>query len=394
MRVFALLFIAFLAFLPQSIIAQTNAATATPATTNNDPIAEYAAYNHAIAAGDIDTAARHAMAAWRGAEDAWGAGNVNTGALAYNAAWSALLNGAISSSIEPARRAIELARPSGGAYTPEEAKFLLAFGEFSLATPAQRNRQVRAFIGAIEKVENSWEDQLIVDALSLAASTEIGPNNAWKARALANRALAQAERLELATSPSRAHALIVRGIAQLWTQKYPEAVSDMIDARLAYGSPRNHDDKIWGQLASWELTAGAIANSHGYHRQASLSSNGNSDPLRDREFRGMSSAERNLTRYQPHCGTWQATRIENIGAEIVFPHTARTEMMSNGAVVARISLNPVGTVKDVFILGVVPEEIYAANAKQAIMTWHFDISGSPSTDCLSDYLMMVTFRLQ
>lgn len=377
--------------LPVSVFAQ-NAPVPTTQATPTDPMVAYAAYNAAIEAGNLADAAAHAMTAWRAAETTWGASNPNTGGLAYNAAWTALLMNRAQDAIEPARRAVAMATIPEAAYKIEEAEFLLAYAEFQVTTPEQRERLVNQFVNKIEKVGANWGDFLIVNALNSASNTLLLKEYKREAREYADQALAQLIRLELDLPLAKATALFNRGRAQLYLRNYREAVSDLIEARIAYGLARSETDKTWGQLAAWEAAAISLARSDTFMPRNPTGTNITGVPASRTALRVMTTEERRAVEevMPEYCRGISFQRDETFGREIVFP----TNIQSSGSVagvLARLKIADDGKVEKVDILGVVPNESFSDNAKEAVLTWRYNFTPNYPSECHANYLLRVHF---
>mgnify|MGYP001586865576 CR=1 FL=1 len=383
MKIRAIMVAAIISIFPLSTFAQG---------APSDPMVSYAAYNTAIEAGNLADAATHAMAAWRAAETTWGASNPNTGGLAYNAAWSAMLVGKPDVAVEPARRAVEMGAVPNAPYAIDEANFLLAYAEFQIATPEQRERLVRRFVQKIEKVEASWGDFLIVNALNSASNSMLGTESPREARELANKALAQITRLEMASPMAKATAFFNRGRAQMYLRNHQEAVSDLIDARIAYGREHDHEDKTWGQLAAWHSAAIALAQSDNFMPRIPTGSNITRGRTAHGELRELTTEEwRSVERPWPAiCRGIEFERDETQGRNIQFPAASQMIGLVAG-VLARLQFSADGRVEKIDILGVVPNESFSENAKEAIATWRYNFPQNTPTECRSGYLLRVHF---
>lgn len=358
----------------------------------SDPMVSYAAYNTAIEAGNLEQAANHAMAAWHAAEAAWGTSNPNTGGLAYNAAWSALLMNRAQDAIEPARRAVALGAVPDAAYKIEEAEFLLSYAEFQVATPEQQERLVRGLVTKIEKVETSWGDELLVNALINASSRLVAAAKPREALVTIDSALTQIARLGITSRDVRTNAYYVRGTANIFDQNFIVAVSDFVEARIAYGPPREAEDKTWGQLLAWHNAAIATALSH-----ESYGSMGGSrivgGIIQYNQLRQITEEQSRAIDYFGYCDGVKFTRDQSVGRAIRFPSSAQHRGLAGG-VVAKLSLSNNGRVERVILLGVVPDDTFFQEARDAMLTWRFNSDATPTTQCLQNYLYHIRFSYE
>jgi hypothetical protein len=238
----------------QNVLPITNTST-----TTDDPLVFYRAYNDAVNAGRLQDAASNATRAWQAAETKWGASNPNTAGLAFNAAWSAALVDKSPERLDAAKRAVELAPTATASYSPEEARFLLAYAEYFSVETKDRPAEAPKLAAAAQAVENTWGDYLIVNALINAASMSAGPRRGRSTISIAERALVAIDRLAPNDGNFRALALLARAQGRLSANiDQEEAVADLIQARVAYGPMRAVDDKTWGSLAAWEMASRSV----------------------------------------------------------------------------------------------------------------------------------------
>lgn len=383
MKIRAVIVAIIFGIFPLGAEAQNNAA---------DPMVSYTAYNAAIEAGNLEEAANQAMIAWRAAETTWGASNPNTGGLAYNAAWSAMLMNRPEAAIEPARRAVAMGEIPNVGYTLDEANFLLAYAEFQTATPEQKERLVSSLVEKIEKVVANWGDELVVNALINSSSILVAAAKPREAIVTMDSALVQIARLGITSRDIRTNAYYVRGTANIFDQNLIAAVSDFVEARIAYGPPRETEDKTWGQLLAWHNAAIATALSH-----ESYGSMGGSrivgGIIQYNQLRQLTEEQSRATGYFRYCDGVKFTRDQSVGRAIRFPSTAQHRGLVGG-VVAKLSISNNGRVERVILLGAVPDDTFFQEARDAMLTWRFDSDATPTTQCLQNYIYHVRFSYE
>jgi TonB family protein len=389
--------------LQSTSIAQTNNSQAASAsqpvayamatTSDVDPIALYKSYDEAVNANRLTDAARFANDAWQAAEAKWGAGNPNTGALAYNAAWSAALIGKSADRVDAARRAIALITPTTAAYTAKDAQFLLAYGEFFATPEGDRAAAAPKLAAAASEVEATWGDFLIVNALVSSANVGATSGRSRATIETADRALATIERLTPNDTNSRVMALFARAKGRLLSGRArDEAVADLVQARVAYGPMKVVDDKTWGALAAWELAIRSVVRTAQINQTytGTRISTATQRPvdMTPEQYKIVTANPFSPPKISGQCDG--VTRNMRIGNDIAYPVGAANEFQVAGVII-RTDLNADGSTTNTRLLGAVPAGAFGENALRAVSTWKYSMpEGAPSV-CRSDRDISVNF---
>lgn len=354
-----------------------------------DPLVYYRAYESALVAGDTHTAATNADLAWQTAEQRWEPSDPNLAGLAMNAAWMFALDNDIAKSVAPAKRAVALAALAGSAYTREEADFLLSYGEFRAADPAEREKLVKRLSDAAKAVERNWPDFMVVDAFNIVAAYAIKAGRYNDAIDLSNRSLGEVRRLIPNDKDRLSNALLMRAIATFSSNDdWEVAVSDVIDARLAYGPSRTDRDREFATLAVWHLAIEAALRSSTAYKDISSSNN---SILKPKSWRKMDAQEELSLRDTNSDAKCTGTkRLPQIGRDIQFPAKAIQNGVVAGVIVAH-DIDPQGFVQNLEILASIPSEIFDREALDSVKTWRFSVPESEPLECRSSRQTFVSF---
>lgn len=373
---------------PHLPVVSVAAMAATAEVSTTDPMISYRAYEQAIQAGNLKEAADHAQTAWQAAEGKWGGSNPNTAGLAYNAAWSAALANQPNRALEPARRAVELAPGATQAYRAEEAAFLLAYAEFFTADKAAQPRKAVTLLATAKPVARTWGDMLFADGL-IAASYSLSLSGRFgQGLEASNLALSHLDQLNPKDSTRRPLALLGRGIAKMMRKEMVEAHSDVLEAQIAYGPERTRDDGDWAKLQAWGMVMDSLARSTGATDQPT----GTNLRRTMGKMRKMTPEEAALV-YPTDQMCQGGERPKRISGQDIRPASAGTSLVNIGGVLARVDLNPDGSVANPRVLGVVPDEAFAEAVLKGLRTWRYDVTSTTNPACLKDFSISVVFMV-
>lgn len=389
-RIIIVLSFGFAALSGGLCFAQANNANPAP-----NPIEFYNLYNNAINSENFDAAAGYAIQAWRAAEQKWGNTNPQTGALAYNAAWSQGLIGKPQDGLAPARAAVEIAPIAGDFYVLEEAKFLLAYYSFKSMDIEHQRRKVDDLVTTISPIEDRWQDTIVIDALTDAAIASLSKSTAEKSIDLSTRAITQIQRLYPQEKTRSINALLVRMQANLLAHESKNAISDIVDARLKYGRPNGANDNVWNLLNVWEMAARAVAYSSAAKARVPIGSIIPTGEIEDfSEYRTLTPeqlAQISAVNEMPNvCNGLVVNRLINIGDEIRYPSS---ESFSGvvGAAIIGVDISNNGSVRDAHIVSAIPSNVFAEAAIRAIRTWKYAVPANISENCLENYKVRITY---
>lgn len=210
------------------------------AQSDDEVMAQFGAYQDAIAAGEFDAADRSGEQAWRLAETAWGE-TTETAGLAFNLANLRVQRRQWSEALEPAQRALALheAGVAGEAYAMEEAKVLAARAQLGLEEKKTRRscRELKTALDALTLLnfEPTYDDARAWSELGLAARE----TEDWD---VAVEAFKYAEAVIKTVAPDDSDqligVLILQGEARIGGRRSyedsPAAVRNAVDAYIAF----------------------------------------------------------------------------------------------------------------------------------------------------------------
>ncbi len=350
----------------------------------------YRAYDQAVADGKLVDAAAYAQVAWKNAETTWGPTNANTAGLAFNAAWSLALIGKAPEGLEPAKRAVELAKVGAKAYQASEAQFLLAYAEFEAATTRQLPKKAQAIDVAAQAVEGTWGDMLVADALLRASIHFSVTGRSSLGAKLAERSAAEVQRLNPKDVDRLALVNLARAVSKLSDQnKLLVAYEDILKARIAYGPMRQSDDPTWGALSAWQMVVNGLI-------QATNSSNeGTASRIKWSRSEPRDMTEEELAKVmspRPECAGFTKFKRKRVGRDIE-PMQVGYFTVNLGGVQVLTDLAPDGRVIRPRVIGAVPDSSYAEATLNGISTWQFDLPANVPATCLKDYDISVVFTM-
>jgi hypothetical protein len=372
----------------QLAASAASGATPTPpvASTTNDPIAHYRAYEAAIARGDTLAASQSAVLAWQTGERVWSGQNANLPGLAFNAAWSLGLVNKINEAQAPARRAVALAAQNPGSVEPKEAAFLLAYADMVAAPSKSR---VETFNVAARALDGGgWGDWLLARAYVDGSRIALEVALPRVSRQLVDRGLTEANRVMPENTALRTNLLVLRTQSSLQLREFSQAITETMEARRSYGAPKSERDVNWAALAAWEAASRAVYESVKGPRIETGSRIANGDVLPKWD----EAEEKRLLGQRPECADLEIKRRGRAGPQgIAFPPQEQRDSYAGGAYV-RAHLDGAGKVVNADVLAALPRPAFGLAAQQGIQNWQYDMpSNTPEACRFVDVVVMYAF---
>jgi TonB family protein len=345
-----------------------------------DYLAEYRAYDEALAGGDHAAAARHALAAWKAAEEALG-DHKTTGVLAYNYGQLVLFENP-EAALPALARAKDLLEAGYAELPRADLDVYIAYAIFKVR--GERKEYCEPLRIALLRRDETGAAPT-VESARIWLELAVGYLNAGRFEA-AKESASVAEAMIAAAAPldyrARAQAITIQGAAALlpinrFLSSIDEAHAQFVRAANLFPPQKDIEtfDPIFAKLIAWDYATHAALQSRGdWYRDKKIEENWPGFPPL---FEGEIPAE--------ECsGDWESRKAPS------YPDKAAGHNYIGAAIVG-FHLNDDGTVEGAKLLAEVPVDTFGKYALKAAEKWRHKLPLDPRPGCRRNLLTSFIF---
>lgn len=351
---------------------------------DDEIMAQFDAYNAAMAEGRTDDAVAAGTAAWRGAEEAWGDSR-ETAVLAYNISSLLVRLGRSEEALEPAARSLALAEAgvAQGDVPTEDAALVLGLAEFAVGGGDAMDHLMAGLEGRSDQPAEI-DDLVAIGWIS--AALEARGRERWNvATERARNAREAATRLGPDYIGLVVDAANMEAVSAIEDDEWADARSAYREALRAYPAEAQPatDARLAGLMA-WEFATALVMKTQ-YELQRRTGTN--LDPTdENRRFE-----EEGPIRAQPRCYSWIEPKTEP-----VFPADA-AYTGAYGAVLMAYDVSLSGEVENLRVAATAPADLSDAFIREImedVPTWRAEVPAGANDACLKNQVQAFGFYFE